>query len=46
MRVASFKDNLMKKQQSGYFYLKCNDQRSIDDLFQQSSTVQNREKEP
>ena len=34
------KDNLMLKQQLRYFYTKCNDQASVDQLFQQSSTIQ------
>ncbi len=38
------KDNLMLKQQLRYFYIKCNDQASADQLFQQSSTIQQNEK--
>ena len=35
------KDNLMLKQQLRYLYIKCNDQTSADQLFQQPSTEQN-----
>ncbi len=39
------KDNLMLKQQLRYFYIKCNDQLSADKLFQESSTIQDKQVE-
>jgi hypothetical protein len=40
-----FKDNLMLKQQLRYFYIKCHDQTSADQLFQHPSTIQYRQNE-
>lgn len=37
------KDNLMLKQQLRYFYIKCNDQKSANKLFQQSSTIKHKQ---